>query len=351
VLLFMMMAIRIWFVVFVMVVLTEATTTEVASTAPSLRSSVSRRAQEEATNQTSPAAAPGGSASSQTEDSDDSSPGAVQWVLAFILIAMLVAGLMRVYRVLQIAGNVSPMRHVPDGMRSVECGACRTAQYAASHGRIFICFSCRQANRLPVVELPRVEVQELVSPTGPLRRYEFSKGGEILWQEIKSEDIEEGAATEEAIAKRDEPTVIGARSRDGVQPTVIGARARENPAGNEDSTSRVSVGSIALESETESNASGVSRHTSASRRSHGGLPHCVVCLDSPGCMVLIPCGHGGVCEECCTRIAQNRASGGAHCPHCRSGIQKLVKISEINGSVAKGIEYRIPMARPAPTAA
>lgn len=100
------------------------------------------------------------------------------------------------------------MRHVPEGMRPVECGACRTSQYAASHGRIFICFSCRSANRLPV-ELPRVEVQELISPTGPLRSYEFSKEGEILWQETRSEDIEEGAPTEEAIAKRDQPTVIG----------------------------------------------------------------------------------------------------------------------------------------------
>lgn len=83
-------------------------------------------------------------------------------------------------------------------------------------------------------------------------------------------------------------------------------------------------------------------------------------------MVLLPCAHGGVCEEpmdgwetfaigervlyaevsrpsanfeehsdifkrveqrtwqeCVTRIVQNRAFGGAHCPHCRSNISSL----------------------------
>jgi len=70
-----------------------------------------------------------------------------------------------------------------------------------------------------------------------------------------------------------------------------------------------------------------------------------VCLDMPGNMVLLPCAHGSVCEECVTRIVQNRASGGAHCPHCRSNIQVLVKISEIEGEIARGLELRIPMAR------
>merc|ERR1711862_493982 len=93
------------------------------------------------------------------------------------------------------------------------------------------------------------------------------------------------------------------------------------------------------QSEVDSNAS--NRTSDAS-----GLPQCVVCLDLIGRMVLLPCAHGGVCEDCVTRIVQNRASGGAHCPHCRSIIKTLVKIHELDGEIAKGIEYRIPMARP-----
>eukprot|EP00434_Breviolum_minutum_P030320 symbB.v1.2.026820.t2/scaffold2709.1/size72633/3 len=79
----------------------------------------------------------------------------------------------------------------------------------------------------------------------------------------------------------------------------------------------------------------------------GGLPQCVVCLDETGNMVLLPCAHGGVCEDCVTRIVQNRAFGGAHCPHCRSGISTIVKLQEVEGELAKGVELRIPMARPA----
>jgi len=233
----------------------------------------------------------------------EASPGAMHWVLAVVLIIVLVSGLIRVFRVLH-ADSVAPMRHIPEGMRPVECGACRMMQYVTNHDRIFICFSCRSANRIPV-DTPRSEQQELVAPTGPLRKFEFKKGGENFWQELKQEELEEVP-----------PEVAGqAEATAGNCPTVVGRQM-----------------------ETDSNTS--------SRTMDNGLPQCVVCLDSPGCMVLLPCAHGSVCEECVSRIVQNRASGGAHCPHCRSNIKTLVKINELDGDIAQGIEYRIPMARP-----
>merc|ERR1712100_933679 len=72
----------------------------------------------------------------------------------------------------------------------------------------------------------------------------------------------------------------------------------------------------------------------------GVLPQCVVCLDLPGNVVMLPCSHGSVCEECATRIVQNRASGGVHCPHCRSTIDLLVKISQVDENVLRGEEMR-----------
>merc|ERR1712232_1090870 len=215
--------------------------------------------------------------------------------------------------------SVVLVRSVPEGMRPVECGACHTMQHVTTHGRIFVCFCCRSANRIPI-EVPNVQHQELIQPTGPLRRFEFKKGGDNYWVELKQEEVEEGITTtgEEPNPNPTAPTTTTAAEVDSNRPQVIGLQT--------------------VATDTESNTS--------RRTNENGLPQCVVCLDSVGCMVLLPCAHGSVCEECVTRIAQNRASGGAHCPHCRSIIQTLVKIEEITGDVAKGLEYRIPIARP-----
>jgi hypothetical protein len=154
------------------------------------------------------------------------------------------------------------------------------------------------------IEPPRGEQTELIAPTGPLKRYEFRKGGENFWQELKQEEVEDGFIIPE-------PSFA----------VIIGRRAADD-------------------AENQSNASG------STTDGIPGIPHCVVCLDSAGSMVMLPCAHGGVCEVCATRIAQNRASGGARCPHCRATIQMLVKIHEVSGDVAKGVEHRIPIARP-----
>eukprot|EP00435_Cladocopium_sp_Y103_P052509 s916_g16.t1 len=129
-----------------------------------------------------------------------------------------------------------------------------------------------------------------------------------LTQEVSQEELEDGA---ELVMTPSRPQRALEEDVNRVAPSLIG---------------KVDV-------ETASNA-------------ENGLPQCVVCLDEIGNMVLLPCAHGGVCEECTTRIVQNRAFGGAHCPHCRSAISTIVKLEEVEGEMAKGIELRIPMARP-----
>eukprot|EP00931_Biecheleriopsis_adriatica_P080383 TRINITY_DN53745_c0_g1_i1.p1 TRINITY_DN53745_c0_g1~~TRINITY_DN53745_c0_g1_i1.p1 ORF type:complete len:299 (-),score=48.11 TRINITY_DN53745_c0_g1_i1:70-966(-) len=238
-------------------------------------------------------------------------PGTLHWVLAVVLMLVLLAGLVRAYRVLRQTQHLTIIRHAPEGMRTVECGSCHTAQYVTTHGRIFICCSCHSANRIPV-DAPRAEPQELVIPAGPLKKFEFKKGGENFWQELSQEELEEDAAEQLQQQTRIESADANEQEDSSKpKPDLIGKVDMEN----------------------------------TSNLAEDGMPQCVVCLDNPGCMVVLPCAHGSVCEACVTRIAQNRAFGGAHCPHCRSAISTIVKIHELDGEMAKGIEFRIPMAR------
>lgn len=266
-------------------------------------------------------------------------PGTLHWALAVVLSLVLVAGLVRTYRVLKQARHMTIVRRAPEGMRTVECGACRTAQYVTLHGRIFICCSCHCANRIPT-SMSRPEEQELVLDDGPLKKFEFKKGGQNFWQELSQEEIEDGTAVmpESNSGNNECGTVVDAETNiqagqlpasNEVQPETNLAQAQDEPKPN-------LIGKVEGDLESSSNIG------------EDGIPQCVVCLDKPGCMVLLPCAHGGVCEGCVTRIAQNRAFGGAHCPHCRSNIKTIVRINEIDGELAKGIEFRIPMARPVP---
>lgn len=53
---------------------------------------------------------------------------------------------------------------------------------------------------------------------------------------------------------------------------------------------------------------------------------CAVCMDKPCDSILAPCLHGGLCEKCAKRIANNGATGGARCPHCRTIITGVTKV-------------------------
>lgn len=287
-----------------------------------------------------PCAAQEGSSNSSSGSSswevEERAPDAFHWVLAVVLGAVLIGGLLRVFRVLQKGDNVTPVRQAPEGMRPVECGACRAMQYVSTHGRIFICFCCHSANRIPT-EAPRSEQQSvLIVPTGPLRRFEFKRSGENYFEEMKREEIEDGnpsqAPAQTATAEAPSQTPVVA-----VDPAANAAAPAEATSDPESQTAEArSKPRIIGRQSTDK--SGDSENSEV-------LPQCVVCLDVPGNMVLLPCAHGSVCEECATRIVQNGASGGVHCPHCRSNIETLVKIDEVEGDLAKGIEYRIPMAR------
>lgn len=291
----------------------------------------------------------------ELESVSDIAPSAIHWAIAVLLSVALVGGLLRVARVLQKTDSIiSPARHAPDGMRPVQCGACHTMQHVTMHGRIFICFSCHSANR--IVMDPSITVSEelpLVSATGPLRRFEFKREGEIFFQETSRAEIDEGeaeqliaAADRSTAARANNATCVAADTHADNQPVaVVDLEAGETDAPTP--SHGLPAPSLIGQQDPEliSNHSITSKKSRMSRISANGMPTCVVCLEEIGNMVLLPCAHGGVCDGCITRIAQNRASGGAHCPTCRSNIETLVKIHKVDGLSVQGVEYRIPMAR------
>jgi LSD1 subclass zinc finger protein len=72
------------------------------------------------------------------------------------------------------------------------------------------------------------------------------------------------------------------------------------------------------------------------------VPQCQVCMDGPGDMVFLPCGHGAVCESCAKHIAKNLSVGGNHCVKCREEIKTLVRLSEMYPDQATGVTVIVP---------
>lgn len=301
-------------------------------------------------------------------------PNVIHWILAIILGIALVAGLVHVYRVLQKEDAISPVRRTPpEGMRAVQCGACHSMQHVTVHGRIFICYSCHNANRI-AMDISSDQQQELVTATGPLRKFEFKREGENFFQETQRAEIEAGeeaaalAATAAPVASttgteangpvaNEVPESSPTDTNDAGASNEVQASAGDTTGDIEQGNGNAVAGADTADGAENGSAvpaQVIGRQASenpseSSRKSRPewswGLAPCVVCLDSPGNMVLLPCAHGSVCEECATRIAQNRASGGAHCPHCRADIETLVKITGVEGEAVKGVEFRIPIAR------
>jgi hypothetical protein len=52
--------------------------------------------------------------------------------------------------------------------------------------------------------------------------------------------------------------------------------------------------------------------------------NCSVCIDKAADSVMMPCGHGGLCNECAIMMWQRTES----CYLCRSSIEKVVQIPE-----------------------
>lgn len=284
----------------------------------------------------------------------DVTPGAVHWAIALVLIIGLASGFLHVGRALRKVDMVGiALRNVPEGMRTAQCGACHRLQYISTQGRVFVCYSCHAANRIPRNVL--MESQQLLFVnTGPLRGYEFKKGGDNYWQELRQEELPElelGDPNIEAEklhyrgsycwgCAQDNCKRLSEFPQDAKVANLVPLEADFNPFIQPE----VIGNQVDCMSETESAISKASKSTT-----YQGLRQCVVCLDGPGRMVLLPCQHGSVCEECATRIAQNQASGGARCPHCRASIERLVKITQVTGDFARGVEVRIPIARTMPS--
>jgi hypothetical protein len=55
---------------------------------------------------------------------------------------------------------------------------------------------------------------------------------------------------------------------------------------------------------------------------------CKVCFEAPVEVVVLPCRHGVLCENCLRRIKLSRAArrGGYKCPVCRSNIREVLWI-------------------------
>jgi len=72
---------------------------------------------------------------------------------------------------------------------------------------------------------------------------------------------------------------------------------------------------------------------------------CTICMDEPADTVLRPCNHGGIGYKCADALVRRSLlSGGANCPQCRTQITSLIKLSEMNEQMAKGVEIEIPKA-------
>ena len=72
---------------------------------------------------------------------------------------------------------------------------------------------------------------------------------------------------------------------------------------------------------------------------------CTICMDEAADTVLRPCNHGGIGFKCADALVRRSLlSGGACCPQCRTQITSLIKLSEMNEQMAKGVEMEIPKA-------
>lgn len=53
------------------------------------------------------------------------------------------------------------------------------------------------------------------------------------------------------------------------------------------------------------------------------LHMCVVCMEEPRSIVLVPCGHMALCKDCCQQIMANQP---ASCPMCCQNIEYHVEV-------------------------
>lgn len=166
---------------------------------------------------------------------------------------------------------------------SVECGWCQFLQFAPKSASIFICYHCHCMNKIPEISRFRIPDEEK-----DFYQYEFSI---IQSNYFKLEDKKLCNDWQ-------------------VRPSIYG-----DP---ENTEMRVVE-----------------------------FDWCDVCMDHPGNMILLPCGHGGLCDLCATKIVQDW-NVTSKCPHCRTDIETLIKLEDMSDDKSRvaGFDYLVPSTLP-----
>lgn len=60
---------------------------------------------------------------------------------------------------------------------------------------------------------------------------------------------------------------------------------------------------------------------------------CHICMTNAVDIVLMPCGHSGLCEHCARKIISE--DGSMPCPYCRQSVTKIAKISSIEAGASR----------------
>jgi hypothetical protein len=163
------------------------------------------------------------------------------------------------------------------------CFKCNTQQSVAKEATVFVCTSCHTVNRLAT---PEVSGEALpVSPKTPQSMPELIALRRINSSTFVALDTNQNERTDVS----------------NTPPTVI-------------PSDQASVNSIGA---------------------------CSICLDAPGDMIFLQCNHGGFCEACARHIAGNNAVGGAFCVKCRSPIEKVVRIVELDKDLVKAVPVEV----------
>ncbi len=186
----------------------------------------------------------------------------------------------------------------PLDVDTVDCSVCSSRQGIPRSANVFVCYSCHSANFVER-EGNRVVRNFSPSPTPSGRKVSLHRVTDTFFK------VETGQAQEDSPAQ-DNPSAESQEADVEKQPA---------PAHSSDQQP-------------------VTEPTM-----------CTVCMDAPADTVMMPCAHGGICFKCADSLVNKYLlRGGAKCIHCRSSIDTLVKLSDMDKDIAQGIEIEIPKA-------
>jgi len=133
-----------------------------------------------------------------------------------------------------------------------------------------------------------------------------------------------------------------APSTAGVSVTKAGRAERPSNSGTEPVCSRTK---LAMVTRSKSIPSSVNRLVGLSPsddlKNEIFRNSCKICYEKEAEVVLLPCRHGGMCEECLRRSLFSKPShrGGRSCPFCRKQITEVIKL--YTGSTVNQYGYAI----------